>query len=148
MAAGVRFTKAERDFIRQATGITRTPKEEKLRTSIIDKLDVSEMVKGAGQAAGIGWRAAVGAMTTVLGPNLAVPQHPAVSWMAWMSNRIRALGLTEEDCRTLAKVALAKGWRPPISFETLIKGADRYLAEDTTTTPKATTKAPLKMEDM
>ncbi len=62
MAAAVRFSKAERDFIIQALTVTRNDKEEKLRTSIVDKLERSEMVKGKGKAPGIGWVRAVNAM--------------------------------------------------------------------------------------
>lgn len=124
----MRFTKGERALI---VGFLESPQcsESKLAASALAKLEKSELVKAAGRAPGIGWYRAAAAMREVLGTGLALPPRPDDGWQIWMSTRIRSLGLSEADCRTIAKVAKAKGWRPPISFETLIKGADRYLAD-------------------
>lgn len=46
-----------------------------------------------------------------------------------MSTRIRDLGLSEADCRSIARVTIAKDWRGMVSFEALIRQADRLLAE-------------------
>lgn len=133
MAAAVRFTKAERAFIitslTKSLGIELTKSETRLRDNIVTKLETSELVKGTGSTPGIGWQRAANAMREVLGSGLALPPSPNAGWMARMSARIRDLGLSETDCRAIAKVWVAKGWRPPFSFEKMILGADRFLAE-------------------
>jgi hypothetical protein len=79
--------------------------------------------------AGIGVARAVAAMREVLGTKLGVPTNPSTNWLSWMASRIRDLGLTEEDCRKIARVLLTK-WNPPYGFEYAIKSADRLLVED------------------
>ncbi len=130
MAAGVRFTKAERALVREVIEeLLRSPSDEgrEVANSILEKLAASERPKKT--TPGIGWVRAAEAMREVLGEQLAMPPHPTQEWLIWMCKRIRTLGLTENDCRVIAKVIVSKGWRPPYSFENLIKGADRYLAE-------------------
>lgn len=93
---------------------------------------------------GIGVERAIDAMREVLGDKLAVPRNPSKEWLMWKSKRIRELGLTEEDCRTIAKNILAK-WQPPYSFEYCIKAADRLLAESSVKKSKET--APAEMDE-
>lgn len=77
---------------------------------------------------GIGVERAISAMREVLGDKLAVPKKPGDQWIFWQAKRIRDLGLTEDDCRTIARNILAK-WQPPYSFEYCIRAADRLLVE-------------------
>lgn len=102
--------------------------EEKARDSILDKMDKVELVGGGKQPAGIGWQAAADAMREVLGNRLALPPSPDTVWMIRMSTRIRSLGLSVQDCKSIAKVQAAKGWKT-YSFESCIKFADTLLAE-------------------
>jgi len=92
---------------------------------------------------GIGVERAVTAMREILGDKLAVPKKPGDQWIFWQAKRIRDLGLTEDDCKSIAKNILAK-WNPPYSFEYCIKAADRLLAEKATR-PKES--APADMEE-
>lgn len=100
-------------------------------------------------AAGIGIDRAIEAMRSVLHKSLAVPSNPSADWRMWMASRIRNLGLTEEDCKRIARVMSAK-WDPPYGFEYAIKAADRLLAEsETAPTRKGARKAeaPVEMGD-
>lgn len=125
MASGVRFTKEERGLLERLLEVAKgTPKDDKLIASIRTKLLSSEMKKK--QAAGIGWQHAHRMMREVLGDRVTVPPAPMETWCIWMNKRIRDLGLTEEHCRTIARNVAS--WQGNISFENLIKGADRYLA--------------------
>lgn len=98
--------------------------------------------------AGIGVTRAIAAMREVLGAGLAVPTKPSDQWCMYLARRIRDLGLTEEDCRVIARV-LAVKWNPPFGFEYAIKAADRLLAEASTVRRAAKTKAsaPVEMGD-
>lgn len=138
MASGVRFTKAERELLTRllehAVATLNSdavlfssawqPTDNRTAQSALDKLLKSELVKKK-TAPGIGWVRASEAMKGVLGGKLTLPPAPSEQWCIWMNTRIKNLGLTEEHCRTIAQNV--SSWRPPISFETLIKGADRYL---------------------
>ncbi len=150
MAGAIRLSKAEREFVIKKLTVTETDREEKLRESILDKLDKSELVRGAGRAPGIGWQRAAAGMRMVLGPRLAVPTSPAIAWVMKMSNRIRDLGLTLADCTVIARVLEARGWKT-YSFEKAIWEADRLLAEaqlEPTKSPVKTPKRPVDMEDI
>lgn len=92
---------------------------------------------------GIGMERAIAAMRSVLGNNLAVPKNPSDQWRMWQAKRIRDLGLTEEDCKTIARNIMAK-WQPPYGFEYCIKAADRLLAE---TGKKSKESAPAEMDE-
>jgi hypothetical protein len=92
---------------------------------------------------GIGVDRAITAMREVLGDKLAVPKKPSEQWIILQAKRIRDLGLTEEDCRIIARNISAK-WNPPYSFEYCIRAADRLLAEKATR-PKES--APAEMEE-
>lgn len=136
MAAGVRFTKEEREWLlgwlRPALEAERdggTKRDLRIAGSVMDKLEKSELVKKRPADPGLGWKVAYEAMRKVLGARLVLPPGLTGEWIGRMSNRIRLLGLTEEHCRTIAVNVSA--WRGTISFERLVQGADRYLAEPT-----------------
>lgn len=97
---------------------------------------------------GIGIERAVAAMREILGDNLAVPKNPADQWCFWQAKRIRDLGLTEDDCRSIARCISTK-WNPPYSFEYCIRAADRLLAESTTVVKATKNKqsAPVEMDE-
>lgn len=99
-------------------------------------------------AVGIGVDRAISAMKEVLGDKLAVPRNPSSNWKIYLSTRIRDLGLTEDDCRSIAR-AIAVKWDPPYGFEYCIKAADRLLAESDTTVKKGKNRerAPVEMDD-
>ena len=130
MAAGVRFTKGERELIRKLLGEGRfwAKGELALADSIVNKLEKSEMLKPSAKATGIGWRVAVDAMREVLGAQLAAPPNPDPVWMIKVSNRIRELGLSQEDCRSIAQVLKKRGWKV-YSFDYAIRYADTLLQE-------------------
>ena len=129
MASSLRFSQKERDYLRRVIAEAEGAEPGKIGEGVLEKLERSELTGTKKSTPGIGWQRAANAMREVLGKSLALPPRPTEQWMAWMSQRIKMLGLSEADCRSIAKVVQAKGWRPPISFETLIKGADRHLSE-------------------
>lgn len=146
MAVGVRFTKDERSYIRSFM-----TSDSKVAQAILDKLDASEMVKSSAKATGIGWKAAADAMREVLGSSLALPPRPDLGWMARMSNRIRELGLTVDDCRIIAIHLKNKRWTS-YSFDRSIWIADRLLAEAKASPgslpePKRWASAPIGVDD-
>lgn len=144
MAGGVRFTKPEREYLIELLNECRGETSKKLRASILDKLEKSELVKKRPTQAGIGWRPAYDAMKGVLGNRLVLPPSLTGEWIGRMSYRIRVLGLTEEHCRTIAKNI--SGWRGVISFERVIMGADRYLHHEPAQVIE--TGTPLPMEEL
>jgi hypothetical protein len=95
--------------------------------SLLDKIERAEMLR-AGATKGLGAQRAVELFAEVLGSRLVRPPSGAgQSWGA-MAARLKTLGLTETDCRTIARVAAA-GWRPgPIRAESLVRQADVLLA--------------------
>ncbi len=146
MAGAIRLTRAERGWLVRVLG--EVDYDQGVRDAILDKLDKSELVK-ARQPAGIGWKVAADAMREVLGARLAVPANPAVGWIVQMSNRIKNLGLTAGDCRTVARVLEAKGWKT-YSFEKAIWAADRLLQEaqlELAGTEAPRSAHPLEMDD-
>ena len=136
--AGVRFTKGQRELItglleavaagEQPSTSEFTKKHHRLAQEALDRLLKSELVKKAKPAPGIGWYAAASAMRGVLGDSLAVPPNPAGEWCGRMSARIRDLGLTEDNCRHIARAAMENWSRAPYSFEWIIRKADELLA--------------------
>ena len=131
--AGIRFTKAEREAIRvwalgELGDTQRVDIPAKVCQAILDKLEKSEMVKTSARPTGIGWAVAAQAMRDILGARLAVPPNPDIGWIVKMNNRIRDLGLSVMDCKSIAKVQLAKGWKV-YSFEKTIWAADTLLQE-------------------
>ncbi len=121
----------------------------KIGERVLEKLEKSELVKGKGRPAGLGWNAAAAAMRGVLGAKLAVPPNPDIGWIMKMSNRIRDLGLVEEHCERIARALERKGWRT-YSFEKAIWEADRLLAESDSQPekPKTASAIPVGPEDI
>lgn len=98
---------------------------------------------------GIGVDRAIAAMKSVLGEKLAVPRNPSEQWLISKAMRIRALGLTEDDCKKIGNALQCK-WDPPYSFDYAINAADRLLAEAETLgerKPKGAPVAPVEMGD-
>ena len=115
---------------------------------LLDKLQKLNTPK-AKQKPGIGVNRAIEAMRSVLGDKLAVPRNPAETWTIYLSQRIRNLGLTEEDCKKIARCVAIK-WNPPYGFEFCIKAADRLLVEAETLKErpvKTVQRAPVEMDD-
>jgi hypothetical protein len=119
-----------------------TTKQLKLLQAKLTKMDAPK------PKSGIGVDRAIVAMQEVLGKLLAVPKNPSAEWKMYLARRIRDLGLTEDDCRTIARTMMVK-WNPPFGFEYGIKAADRLLAESSTVTKYSKTKAsaPVEMGD-
>lgn len=150
MATGVRFTKPERELLATLLSVDGlTAKDKKLAESIVAKLEKSELTKAGATAPGIGWVVAAGVMREVLGPTLATPPHPDPVWMMKMNNRIRTLGLSVQDCKSIAKVLWQKQWRV-YSFEKTIWNADTLLAEAQLEIPqtKGPDRRPMAMEEI
>lgn len=123
---GVRFTKAEREFLVLAIETHDcTPKQENLRDAIKAKLELAEMP--VNKPAGLKVADAISAFRGVLGRRLVEPPSAAYGVMGYMKQRIAALGLTVRDCETIAKVAAAE-WRGAVKAESLVRQADRLLA--------------------
>jgi hypothetical protein len=151
VAAGVRFTKAEREFILRAVDTCHTVKEEKLRESIVDKLEKSELVKGKGRAPGLALSEAFSGFSQELGTRVTYPPRTAGPLLGQMANRLRMLGLTRGDCVTVARVAGLK-WKGQIKAETLIRHAENLLVEARNPTlethPRTTAPEMVEMEDI
>lgn len=149
MPTGVRFTAPERELIRRLLENPKdfSAKENKAAEGILTKLEKSELTKATATTPGIGWVAAAGAMRSVLGASLATPPHPDPVWMMKMNNRIRSLGLSPQDCRSIAEVMKAKGWKV-YSFEKCIWNADTLLAEAQLDIPqtRGPDRRPMEME--
>lgn len=97
---------------------------------------------------GIGVERAITAMRDVLGDKLAVPRNPSDQWRIMQSMRIKSLGLTEDDCKAIARCIAVK-WDAPYSFEYCIRAADRLLTESSIVVKKTKTKenAPVEMDE-
>lgn len=115
-------------------------------TLLSEKLHKSNAPKK--ETPGIGVAKAIEAMKEVLGSKLAVPKNPSTQWTIYLAKRIRDLGLTVEDCKSIAR-AISNKWDPPYGFEYCIKAADRLLAESTTTQKQGKVKlsTPVEMEE-
>ncbi len=140
MAAGsIRLTKAERAYLEAALGSD----PSKVAGRILEKLERSELVKGRGRAPGLGAQEAIRAFREVLGDRLVLPPPGAAGVYGQMANRLRDMGLTFDDCLTIARAAIC--WKARrIEAESLIRQAAKLLAEGPEGAPKAS--APLEME--
>ena len=128
MAAGIRFTKAERELIRNLLqwheGKAARTELQAVKTAM-EKLDRSElaMPKGAG---GLSVNDAIAAFREVLGNRLVVLSSYGAGWYAQIGNRLKLLGLTRDDCIRVAKSAAAE-WQGPIKAESLVRQAEYLL---------------------
>lgn len=143
--AGLRLTKAEREWIRLALfayAPEDVPEKQyvKITESIREKLRKSEAPKSTG----IDVKAAVQAFEGVLGTRLVMPMG---SVWGIMQNRIRALGLTVEDCTKIATVAAGE-WAGRVKAESLVRQAEKLLQGDKTSTPVRGKRGALDMEDL
>src|SRR5690606_29631606 len=92
--------------------------------SALKKLELAEMpVKQRGLTV----PDAIKAFREVLGPRLLAPRYEARGVLGQMKNRIQALGLTRDDCITIAKAAAVE-WQGVIRAESLVRQADKLLA--------------------
>src|SRR5262245_30377449 len=104
MARAVRFVKAEREFIRLAIDtFDCKPKQESLRDAVNRKLDESEAPPE--KRNGLSIREAVTAFQEALARRLVLPPDGANGIYAQMQKRLTALGLSRQDCVTIAKQA-------------------------------------------
>jgi hypothetical protein len=127
MAKGVRFAKAEREWLKGwLEPLTRVDgKSAKLAQSVLDKLELAEMPVAKGTYLTV--PDAISAFRGVLGTRLVAPGFQARGVLAQMKQRIQALGLTRADCVSIAKVAAAE-WRGPVRAESLVRQADVLMA--------------------
>lgn len=127
----MKFASAQLEALEQVTkSLSKQPKHAKIAKQLgllLEKLQKINTPK-AKPKAGIGVDRAIAAMRSVLGDKLAVPRNPSDVWVICRARRIRDLGLTEDDCKTIAR-AIASKWDAPYSFEYCINAADRLLAE-------------------
>ena len=143
MAGSIRLTKGERMLIREA--ITAFPlvtvKDRKTIEGLFAKLDKSEAPRGTG----IDVKAAVAAFEGVLGTRLVRPMGAV--W-GMMQNRIRALGLTEADCASIAAAAGGE-WEGRIKAESLVRQAEKLLQSNgAPSTPSRGKRGALDMDDL
>lgn len=138
MASAVRFTKAEREFITQQVQTCRNAKEEKLRESILEKLEKSELVKGKGRAPGMSYGEITAAFREVLGDRLA----PAMGeFVGAVVQGVRRMGLSRSDLTTIAVVAGAQ-WKGRIKEQSLVNQAQVLLSAPLPSTPPSGIEPP------
>lgn len=128
MAGALRLTKAERELIKAAVECFGgdSAKERKARDSILTKLELAELPVKKGTYLTV--NDAIAAFKEVLGPRLLAPRFEARGVLGRMKNRIQALGLTRQDCVSIAKVASVQ-WAGIIRAESLVRQADKLLVE-------------------
>lgn len=144
----MRFAKAQLDALERvidglAAGNSKSWSDTRKQLLLLQERLLKMSAPKAKEKPGIGVDRAIAAMREVLGTKLAVPRNPTVQWIIRQSQRIRDLGLTEEDCRLIAKNISAK-WAAPYSFEYCIRAADRLLAE---TGKSSKESAPAEMDE-
>lgn len=147
MARGVRFTKLEREVIRLGLFAATLGKaaEQRAAESVREKLRLMEAPPPLKEAAGLGFAAAEAAFRAELGVRLVVPPNPPGSWYAIQSRAIKMLGVTAEDCATIAATAALK-WTGRIKIESLVRQGAVLLSE-AKDGPVASANAPI-WEDM
>jgi hypothetical protein len=127
---GIRFTKSERDSLKKILGHVHLSdygsRIVKDAHAILEKLELAEMPVKKGTY--LSTNDAIAAFKEVLGQRLLAPGFQAVGVLAQMKNRIQALGLTRQDCVTIAKVAGSE-WQGVIRAESLVRQADKLLAK-------------------
>jgi hypothetical protein len=78
---------------------------------------------------GIGYAKIVELLRVSLGPRLAVPEAPHVSWIIKQVNRVKELGLSEQQIRELgARAAGVYNNSRPIELEFILRAAVRILS--------------------
>lgn len=130
MARGVRFTKPERELIRgwAYDFIKGQPLKESWRRtaeSIGAKLDTAEAPQ-VPKAKGLPVRDAIDGFRDGLGNRLLALDSYSTGWYAKVSNRLSLLGLTKEDCTTIARNA-GQEWKGRIKVDSLVNNAERFL---------------------
>ncbi len=123
MAVTVRLSKAEVAKLREGT----------VPGTLIDKIDGAELLAATKKNAprGLPPQVAVEAFKEVLGDRLVLPPGGANGVWGALGARLRALGLTRDDCVLAARAAAAE-WRPgPIRAESLVRQADVLLGAKT-----------------
>lgn len=130
---GVRFTKAETAWMLgwlqsslEAERESGKRGDVRLGESVITKLEAAELPVRDSCAVKV--TDAIAAFREVLGGRLIAPPFGAAGVLGAMKRRMAALGLSLTDCRTIAKIAGA-AWRGPIRAESLVRQADKLLAE-------------------
>lgn len=151
MAGALRFTKAERELIRHALEWLRQGQDKSSKTaeSVLEKLELAELPVRKGSYLTV--PDAISAFREVLGQRLLAPRFEARGVLGQMKNRIQALGLTRQDCITIAKVA-GEQWQGVIRAESLVRQADKLLADGQCElpikrTPQADSRAPVELSD-
>lgn len=148
MARGVRFTKPEREVIRNAFGLagfSLTDKQRKVANSVLDKLEAAEAPKEARGAVTLA--EATAAFQAELGSRLTLPPSPDQTWYIVQQKRLKQLGLTNDHCTTIAREAGAQ-WQGRIKLASLINQAESLLADaaergrQTETAPQADSLLP------
>lgn len=144
MAGAIRLTKAEREYLRTwltATGVMDFGKAgAKVKVSLLAKLDKSEKPK----TEGLGVKEAVGAFQGVLGDRLILPMGAV--W-GMMQNRIKALGLTVEQCSAIASAAGTQ-WSGRIKAESLVRQAEKLLTDEGNPSTPRGRRGALDMDDL
>lgn len=83
------------------------------------------------KAPGIGYSKIVECLREGLGARLAVPEKPHVSWIIKQVNRVKELGLDEQQLRALGRsAAQAYNNSRPIELEFILRAAVRIAAVD------------------
>lgn len=138
---GVRFTKAEREWLKAFVEPQSRVESKggRLARSVLEKIELAEMPVRRGTYLTV--PDVIEAFREVLGARLLAPRHEAAGVRAQMKNRIQALGLTRADCVTAAKVAGAK-WQGTIRAESIVRQADMLLAESQLSLPTSRTPPP------
>lgn len=133
MARAIRFIKAERELIqRYAQSIvdcpTAIPKGVvRAAQGVLEKLQASEHP----DTTRLDWltvRDAIAVFSGVLDRRLIIPPNGASLEFIRMQHRLKSLGLTKDQCRTIAETA-GKQWQGNIKVQSLLNQAERLLQE-------------------
>jgi hypothetical protein len=134
--AGIRLTKAEREALVHVADtvllyehdFTTGKHDQKMLKgwrSLVEKVKAADAPKDKGCSLSL--KIALSAFDEVLGKRLVRPPPGAQAVWAQLTNRLKALGLTRDDCITVAKAAAGE-WRGPIKAYSLLNQADTLLA--------------------
>lgn len=147
MAGSIRLTKAEREYLRVVLDNTALPDRRAPHESILEKLEKSELVKGKGRGpTGLGYEAIIGALRAAVGDRLIPPMGGVIGMV---TKRVQLLGLTISDIETIGREA-ALQWQGRIKAESIIRAAERLLADSRGGGPAPRTnepRRPMGMDD-